>query len=328
MSESGMAAPCAALSEQVIEQAIDWQVKLAYNAPDPATRTAFESWLASGAEHALAWQRIQSLTSRFAGMPPQLALQTLRKLPEARLQRRNLLKLLSLFAVAGAGTWGLGSNAPWQRPGADYTTRLGEQRQWRLSDDSLLDLNTDSAVRLRYDDDQRLIELLHGEIHIASGLDSAASHHRPLRVATPFGVFEALGTQFSVRLDDHGARLGLLQGRDRLQPGGGGSAAIASAGESWWLDSRQARRLPTPASETASWHDGLLTARKQPLQEVLAELSRYRHGYLGCDPAIAGLPVSGNFQLDDLDNTLDFLARSHGLRLQRLTRWWLRVVPG
>ena len=63
MSERGIPA----LPEQIIEQAIDWQVKLAYNTADQPTREAFERWLASRDEHARAWQRIQSLTARFAG---------------------------------------------------------------------------------------------------------------------------------------------------------------------------------------------------------------------------------------------------------------------
>lgn len=313
------------LPEQIIEQAIDWQVKLAYNDADPATRDAFEQWLASRAEHAQAWQRIQSLTARFAGMPSQLAVQTLRKLPEARLQRRTQLKLLALFLLVGG--LGVGQVPPWQRLSADYSTRTGERRQWRLGDDSLVELNTDSAIAVRYDNGQRLIELLRGEILLRSGADAQNASKRPLRVGTAFGVFEALGTRFSVRLEDSGARLGLLEGAVRLQPAGGSTPAIAQAGESWWLTSESAQRLAIPASETAAWHDGLLIARQQPLHSVLAELERYRHGYLGCDPQIAGLPISGNFQLDDPDATLAFIAQAHGLRVQRLTRYWLRVVP-
>ncbi|MFD2644339.1 FecR domain-containing protein [Pseudomonas japonica] len=316
-----------ALPERVIEQAIDWQVKLAYNTVDAASHAAFERWLDEHDDHARAWQRIQNLTARFAGMPPQLALQTLRKLPEARLQRRTMLKLLSLFVIVGAGSWGAAGSAPWQRLNADYSTRVGERRQWRLSDDSLIDLNTDTAVALRYDANQRLIELLRGEIHLLSGSDSASASKRPLRVATPFGLFEALGTRFSVRLEDDGARLALLEGAVRLHPAQGGEDAIARAGESWRLDARQARRLNTPPSEAAAWRDGLLMARNQPLHEVLAELARYRHGYLGCDPRIANLPVSGNFQLDDPDATLDFIAQAHRLHLQRLTRYWVRLLP-
>lgn len=315
-----------ALPEHVIEQAIDWQVKLAYNDADPATRQAFEHWLGSHAQHGQAWQRIQSLTSRFAGMPPRLAMQTLQKLPEARLQRRTLLKLLSLFVIAGAGSWGVGSVTPWQRLNADYSTRTGERRQWRLSDDSLIDLNTDSAIALLFDAEQRRIELLRGEILLLSGADPQAARKRPLQVATRFGLFEALGTRFSVRLDEQGARLGLLEGAVRLQPADSTTTFLAQAGESWWLTAQDAQRLPTPASETAAWRDGLLLARQQPLRAVLAELQRYRHGYLGCDPEVAERPISGNFQLDDPDATLAFIAQAHGLRVQRLTRYWLRLV--
>ncbi|QLF93751.1 FecR family protein [Pseudomonas sp. ABC1] len=313
-----------ALPGDVIDQAIDWAIRLTYNQADAETHAAFAEWLALRDEHRLAWQRIQTLGGRFAGLPPELARQTLARLPEARLQRRQVFRLLGLFAAVGAGAWGARETTPWQRLVADYSTRTGEHRHWRLDDGSRLDLNTDSAVALRFDAGQRLVVLLRGELHLHSGPDNGSPHPRPLRVSTRDGLLEALGTRFSVRLDEHASLLGVSEGAVRLQPQGGGSTAIAQAGESWRLDSIQARRLDTPAP-SASWRDGLLLARGQPLAELLAELNRYRHGHLGCDPAIASLPISGNFQLDDIDATLRFIAQAHGLQLHRVTRYWVRL---
>src|SRR6218665_4028667 len=139
------------LPSQVIDQAINWSIKLGYNTPDAATQKAFEQWLQASADHALAWQRMQSLGKQFAGLPSDALLQTLNKLPEARLQRRQILKLLSLFAGAGSAAWMTGELAPWQRVLADYSTVTGEHRQRTLADGSVLDRNTHGALRLRFD---------------------------------------------------------------------------------------------------------------------------------------------------------------------------------
>jgi len=61
------------------------------------------------------------------------------------------------------------------------------------------------------------------------------------------------------------------------------------------------------------------------LEDVVAELSRYRHGYLGCAPEVAGLRLSGTFLLDDSEGVLANLEDSLPVRLRRLTRYWVRV---
>lgn len=312
------------LPAEVVDQAIEWSIRLTYNQPDGHTRQAFDTWLASAETHRLAWARIQSLSGRFAGVAPNLAMQALEKLPEARLQRRQMLKLLSLFAAVGATGWTTQQTLPWQRLVADYSTRVGEHGRWTLADGSLLELNTDSAVQLHFDATGRTLELLRGELYLVSGKDADSPSRRPLRVNTAFGVLEAQGTQFSVRLDEQSCRLGVTEGAVRLQPQTG-EAAVAEAGELWRLQSGAAQRLVGNASDAAAWRDGLLAVRDMPLADVLRELGRYRNGYLGCAPQIAGRLVSGNFNLIDIDATLVFLAHSQGLQLHSLTRYWVRM---
>ena len=49
-----------------------------------------------------------------------------------------------------------------------------------------------------------------------------------------------------------------------------------------------------------------VVAKDTPLDAFLQELSRY-HGAIECDPAVARLPVSGVFQLDDTRKVLALL---------------------
>lgn len=314
----------AALPSETVDQAIEWSIRMVHNRPDAATQLAFDSWLASDESNRLAWSRLQSLGGRFAGMPAGMTRQALDRLPEARLQRRQMLRLLALFAAVGTTAWSTRDTLPWQRLMADYSTGVGEHRKWTLADGSLLELNTDSGVRLRFDEDERVIELLRGELYLASGTDPDSPRHLPLRVTSTFGLFEALDSCFSVRKDSDGCRLGVTEGSVRMQPRGG-EGGIAQAGETWQLTRDNVRRLSGSAQDAQAWRDGLLVARAMPLAELLGELSRYRRGHLGCDPEIARRSISGNFNLNDTDATLRFIAQAYGLRLHGMTRYWMRL---
>ena len=81
------------------------------------------------------------------------------------------------------------------------------------------------------------------------------------------------------------------------------------------------------APGAGSWADGVLYAEQMPLADFLAELARYRPGLLRCDPAVAGLRVSGAFQLRDTDKILHALAATLPLRIARHTRYWVTVGP-
>ena len=78
----------------------------------------------------------------------------------------------------------------------------------------------------------------------------------------------------------------------------------------------------------AAWTEGVLHAEHMPLSELLAELGRYRRGHLSCDPALADLPVSGTFTLDDTDRILAALASELPLEVNHVTRYWVVLRPG
>lgn len=76
-----------------------------------------------------------------------------------------------------------------------------------------------------------------------------------------------------------------------------------------------------------AWTDGLLVARSMPLSVLVAQLGRYRAGYLACDERVAQLPISGVFSLRDTERSLDLLQKTWPLELRRRTRYWVTLVP-
>ena len=61
--------------------------------------------------------------------------------------------------------------------------------------------------------------------------------------------------------------------------------------------------------------------------ELIAELNRSRPGHLGCDPAVAHLPVMGSFPLMDSDHALNLLQAALPIRVDKPMTWWVTVGP-
>lgn len=321
------AAPPERLPDEVIDAAIHWSVKLDYNRAADGTRQAFEQWLQADPLHRQAWQRMGLLKDEFTRMPPQLALRTLQAREAGR---RRAVKLLSFAGTALAFGWIAREHAPWQRLLADASTGTGEQRTLRLADGTVLVLNTDSAVGIDMGGERRVIVLRRGEILVTTGPDSAASSKRPFWVHTPFGTLQALGTRFVVRLDDGRARVSVQDGAVALHPAhapDAAPAAVVRAGARQLLGVDGVSPVATPSFEDDAWADGVIAGRDIRLDDLLAELARYRVGRIDCDAQVAALRVSGVFHVKDTDQALQFLLQTLPIAVTYRTRFWVSVGP-
>ncbi|MND67282.1 fec operon regulator FecR [compost metagenome] len=306
--------------EQVVRQAIHWMMRLRGNG-DAELHGACEHWRGLSAEHELAWQRVQQLDRELG--------QGLKALPgaglvldnaRAGLHRRQALKLLSGVAVGGAALWLTRDITPWERLTADLATATGERRSLDLADGTRLQLNTDSAVDIRFDAQQRLIELRRGEI-----LVSSPAQGLPLRVRTDHGLLEARGSRFVLRQGKSASRISVLQGSVALSPASGLSRQVAEAGQNFDLSRAGVLAVPQLDMEAGAWTDGLIVTRDMRLADFLAEVSRYRNGRLACAESIRDLRLSGVFRLDDTDKLLALLPRTLPVQLHYRTRWWVTV---
>ncbi|MGK5002635.1 FecR domain-containing protein [Janthinobacterium sp. LB2P70] len=201
---------------------------------------------------------------------------------------------------------------------ADYRTAVNQRRVVTLDDGTQLTLNTNSAVNIAYDGVQRRIELLAGEIFIATGKDAA---QRPFFVGTPHGSLQALGTRFTVRLHEQYACAGVLEGAVAVLADDGAQRLVLRPGEGAHFDGTGVHRQAL-APYGGAWLNGMLVAHDMRLADFLAELSRYSDHPLTCAPAIAGLRVSGSYPLADIDAILDAVGASLQLRRHTVTRFW------
>jgi len=309
---------------RVVKQAIQWTLRLNGNA-DAELRNACEHWRQANPEHETAWLRVQALNSELAAsyqaVPgARMALETLESSTQ-RLQRRQALKLLSTFAVGASALWLAREVAPWQRWMADFSTTVGERQRFTLADGSVLQLNTDSAVNVRFDTNQRLLLLERGEILLSTAKDAS----RPLRLSNRDGLFEALGTRFVLRQDERSTRLSVEAGSVAIAPRvRGQTTAIAGPGQTFEINGDSALLAERSNMDSAAWADGLIVTRDMRLADFLAEIGRYRHGHLHCDASVADLRLSGVFRLDDT-NQLALLPQTLPVRVEKRTDWWVTV---
>lgn len=316
------------LHPDIVKQAAQWMMR-AGDAPDAATQAACTQWRQADVRHELAWQRLHGISQDLgATRGPQgagtAAGQTILRYCEQR-SRRTAMK----WAVGGIalGTLGL---AGWQKglwDGADvYRTATGEQRVLTLPDGTRLTLNTDSSVALLYDAQQRRIDLKRGEILIATASDPA---QRPFSVKTPNGVLTPLGTRFVVRqLEDarSATRVAVYEGAVRIHPAARADASqVLHAGEQAEFDARELSPVVPTQGAAPAWTQGMLVANRMRLDQFLAELGRYRPGFLRCDADVAGLEVTGAFRVDDTDRALEVVAGVLNVSLRYRTRYWVSV---
>ena len=163
----------------------------------------------------------------------------------------------------------------------------------------------------------------------ASPNASVADNRMPLSVKTAQGELQPLGTRFSVSQNEAYTQVAVFDGRVAAYAGAQTivRAGIVQAGQQGSLFKDRLTDVQQVEDSAAAWVDGMLVATSTPLGEFLQTLSRHRSGYLGCDPEIASMPVSGTYPLDNTDRILSSLEQTLPVKVQTLSRYWARVVP-
>lgn len=311
----------------VLDEAAEWLMRLSASDVSDDERSAWSHWRNSSPQRYQAWCRAEQLMSTLGGVPPALAMSALDR-PSSPGRRAAIAKLAAILAVAPLtwSAWKLSERQGWT---ADYLSAVGEYRELTLADGTQVLLNTDSAIDVRFDARQRLIRLIRGEILVQSAADNAFPS-RPLRVATDQGRLQALGTRFCVRAHSGRTYLAVLEGAVSIEPAHGNTIAPQVVHAGYKADfNADSASVTTPADKaTSAWTQRMLLADKMRLADFLAELGRYRRGFIRCEPAVADLPISGTYPVGDPQRTLNMLLSTYPLTASsRLNGYWLVLSP-
>ena len=311
------------VSARVLDAAIAWQLSLDSGDGDLVAREAFSQWLASDEEHARAWRQLGLLDQRVnvASGPARAALLQSREGIRRRVRKLGS-GLASIALVCGLALLAGERYVPIHYWLADQRTATGEQRTLTLADGTRINLNTHSAIDVRFDEQRRLIVLQEGEILVETGHNDA----RPFYVQTRDGSLRALGTRFIVKREADVTRLSVLQSAVGAQPEALAQEQIFKAGEQVLMHSKGLGPLLAVPPGTDAWTRGMLVVDNARLADVVAELGRYRSGYLGVDKRVADLRITGSFPLHDTTLALNALLPTLPVQIEQHTPWWVSVA--
>jgi transmembrane sensor len=207
-------------------------------------------------------------------------------------------------------------------------TRHGEELTHRLADNSVVHLNTDSAVTIRYGKTERLVMLTSGQAEF----EVAHEPDRAFRVIAGSAEVVDLGTQFDVRLEHDSTVVTVVKGRVAV---GASNSTPNHSPRFVQLSADQQIRVTegewpaTPvavdAQRTTAWLHRQIAFDHEPLEHVAAEYNRYTSKPIEIDtPALRNLQISGVFATDDPEAFIAFLRSLKGVRVE-VTETRIRV---
>lgn len=315
------------MQETPVDAARDWVIQLASGDIDEADMQAFKAWLATAPDHQAAFERERLLWQQMEG---------LRGVADA-VARREFVPSRGHGRVTWHGTWraalvgGLataclvfgvffGGDVRISIL-SDYSTAQGEQRTVALPDGSTVYLNTDTAIAVAYGQEERRVELLHGE----ALFEVASNPHRPFRVLADGGMTEAVGTAFVVREDPADTVVTVTEGVvDVRSPlGAGRLEASVRTRRGQQTRYRKGAMPDKPVSvdvgAAALWRDGVIRMDGLPLDDAIAELDRYRPGRILILGNVPYRAVGGAFDISDIDGAVAGLAATHDLTVTHIS---------
>lgn len=218
-------------------------------------------------------------------------------------------------------------------PKADvYYSDVGGRKTVVLVDGSQVTLNTNTRIEVALGAEERSVRLLRGEALFEVAKDAS----RPFRVYTQEGMVEAVGTMFSVRMRERDVEVLVKEGTVAVQPGALQEAPRTLRGRNarseavtMLTSGKQATFDETTKVVSAidretmerklSWVDGILIFDDDPLSSVVKEVSRYTDTkIIIADPALASIPVGGNFRAGETQALLDALEKGFDIKVDRI----------
>ena len=207
-----------------------------------------------------------------------------------------------------------------------FTTGHGEQRSWSLTDGSVVQLNTDSALRVAFDRNERFVELTQGQVYFSVAKDP----QRRFRVIVNGAEIVAVGTQFDIYRHDQSVLVTVTEGRVAVYGGGehaspqgmagGGRPVSVGAGEQIRINAAAVLESPTKAAlkQNESWRSGRIVFEDQPLSQVVEQFNRYAKVPIEVsDLALRSVRIGGTFDALDIDSFCAFLQRIDGVVITR-----------
>lgn len=229
--------------------------------------------------------------------------------------------MLAIVALGASGWW-LGREAP-----ADiYSAGTDAVRSVALPDGTLVQLDRQSTIAVRFDKHARRIEVVRGNALFDVGKDAA----RPLSVTVGANLLRDIGTVFAVQRSEQGADIAVISGRVQILEQGSrwtpwrteAEAPLADlrGGEQAHMDAKGGVRRPASvdlASATA-WLPTEIRFQRDTVADVARRFNAYTtRPLLIEDRTVANMRLSGVFHARDVDAFIAYLQMLPHVQIKR-----------
>lgn len=332
---------------RIAETAANWRARCDATLT-PSEETDFAAWLAADERHANVFAEMDAtwaLLDRTAEISPE----TIRGVPPAavialptRARRRSTrIAWLTTLGVAAAVAvtffgWRAGRTPPDEFVIAAQV-EPGLVKRVNLPDGSVVRLNAESAMHVRFTAAQRQVVLKRGE----ASFDVANDPLRPFMVTGGGIAVRAVGTAFNVALRAQAVEVLVTEGKVTVDDAAhGGSLLIApkvsaadekqshlAAGEKVTIavspqtPARRAAPVTVDAEAIAqalAWQERRLDFDSERLVDIAAKFNRFNeHRLVIADAALGRQRFAGSFRADDPDTFVRLIATRRGVLVER-----------
>ncbi|KQW61998.1 MULTISPECIES: FecR family protein [Ensifer] len=305
---------------------MDWFLRLKGEPNCPELTADFQRWLHRSDDHQRGWQyalRTWQLMGEAAPAHEHLWAGAARANVISSTRRRWRRPVMSAVAAIAATLFlVLAGPSLLIRLQADHITATGQNARVTLEDGTLIELGGDSAIKTEMTAAGRHVTLLSGEAFF----DVAHNPARPFTVEAGGVTVLVVGTAFDVRLAGGETTVELERGvvqvsvedaREtsdfRLLPG---EMAVVTAS-----DGAVTRNIIQP-DQVAAWRSGRIFVKDASISAVAEQLQRYHSAWIAVpDRKLAGLKVTGLYDLHDPDGALKALVEPYGGRVRTFSTY-------
>ncbi len=295
--------------------ASQWYVGIHNACVDDITLKAFESWLEEDPQHRDDYEQCELMMALLDSLADDPAIEPFveETLIKQTAEVSKLAGFFSIFAfpankfalglaslvLATMLLWFVGS---WDQPVKSnlYQTGVGQQRSIQLQDGSGVALNTDSVVRVEYNNERRKVVLENGEATFSVVHQKA----RPFDVLAGGNIVRAIGTRFNVFVNGGEIHISVLEGEVVVvHLESGTKSEILVPGRSAQYKFGGPVRVVDDSSDIVrieAWLEGKLIFNDWDLDRAITEHNRYADKKMVLDAKnLAEAEISGVFNIGD-----------------------------
>jgi len=289
--------------EKISFAAANWLVREDELNTNPILQAELNQWCKADPRHLKAYQEMQALW-------------------QAGVIKENKPSVTSKYAPWAALCLILSIYQPittWLK--TDHYTSTGDVKTVYLNDGSTLTLNSNSAVSIDVNQEQRTVYLLQGEVFVNVAKDPAG---RKFVIKSEHGQSTALGTQYIVHNGDNYDTLQVLESKVSLRVSK--QHKVLNSDQQTQFNKHGIKAVKPLKFGAGSWRNHKIMFNEQPLRDVFSQLIRYKKGYLYIDDTVDQQQLfTGILPTNNIKLALDTVAHSFNLSIKHNGSWLTRI---